>query len=205
MTFSKYWATGFVRPITLLFCVLFLIPATAVAQVQIMYAKSRANVRAGPGTSYEIVNTIERGNPIRVNRLEGSWWAVIRNGERIGYIYRSLVANNRPPANAEEDAERRRRNATAAERRRRFGAPPQASAWDGTYREVKNYLRRVANDPESIEIDECTGVYHSDEGWLVGCDYRGRNAFGGMIRQSNWFVIRNGTVVAIKDADTYRP
>lgn len=183
-----------------------LVPQTATAQVQIMYAKSRANVRAGPGTSYEIVNTIGRGSPIRVNRgVEGSWWPVIRDGERIGYIYRTLVANNRPPADAEADAERRRGIAATAERRRRFGAQPRPSAWDGTYREVKDYLRRVANDPESIEIDVCTGVYHTNEGWLVGCDYRGRNAFGGMIRQSNWFVIRNGTVVAMKDADAYRP
>jgi len=131
---------------------------------------------------------------------------VIRDGERIGYIYRTLVANNRPPADAEADAERRRGIAATAERRRRFGAPPQASAWDGTYREVKNYLRRMANDPESIEIDACTSVYFdSDEGWVVGCDYRGRNAFGGMIRQSNWFVIQNGTVVTMKEAGAYRP
>jgi hypothetical protein len=97
-----------------------------------------------------------------------------------------------------------KREAEAAERRRRFGDAPQASAWDGTYGEVKDYLREVMNDPKSLEMDSCTGVYNTDEGWLVGCDYRGRNAFGGMVRQSNWFVIRRGVVVAMKEASAYR-
>lgn len=86
-----------------------------------------------------------------------------------------------------------------------FGAAPVRSSWDGSYRPVRQYLLQVANDPDSIEIDGCTGVYHTDDGWLVGCDYRGRNAFGGMIRQSNWFTIRDGRVVEMHAASAYKP
>ena len=86
-----------------------------------------------------------------------------------------------------------------------FGEPPKPSGWDGSYHEVKSYLKRAANDPDSIEIDRCTNVYHTKNGWLVGCDYRGRNAFGGMIRQSNWFSIVHGTVVEMHDASAYNP
>lgn len=86
-----------------------------------------------------------------------------------------------------------------------FGEAPKQSGWDGSYYEVKSYLKRVANDPDSIEIDRCTAVYHTKNGWLVGCDYRGRNAFGGLIRQSNWFTIVHGTVVKMHDASAYEP
>ncbi len=47
-------------------------------------------------------------------------------------------------------------------------------------------------------------MYKTDDGWLVGCDYRGRNGFGGMIRNSNWFTIRHKHVIAMHDADRYR-
>ena len=104
--------------------------------------------------------------------------------------------------NAKKEAET---EATAArnERIQKYGEPPTQSAWDGSYYEVERYLESVANDPDSIEIDTCTGVYRNDDGWLVGCDYRGRNAFGGMIRKSNWFLIRHGRVVKMADADQY--
>lgn len=86
----------------------------------------------------------------------------------------------------------------------RFGPMPQPSAWDGTYTVVRDYLRRVANDPGSIDLDVCTGVYQVDEGWLIGCDYRGKNGFGALIRTSNWFIIRFGQVIDMKDASAYK-
>jgi hypothetical protein len=86
-----------------------------------------------------------------------------------------------------------------------IGPHPTPSAWDGTYFPVKQYLKKVANDPDSIEIDECTKVYHTDAGWLVGCNYRGRNGFGGMVRQANWFTIVHGTVIAMHEPSAYSP
>jgi hypothetical protein len=91
-----------------------------------------------------------------------------------------------------------------ADRQARFGARPTPSAWDGTYRVVTSYLREIANDPGSIDVDSCTEVYHVEDGWLVGCDYRGANAFGGMIRASNWFIIRHDQVVRMEEASAYR-
>lgn len=86
----------------------------------------------------------------------------------------------------------------------KFGKPPTQSAWDGSYYAVERYLERVANDPDSIDIDSCTKVYHIKSGWLVGCDYRGRNSFGGMIRQSNWFTIVHDQVIQMHDASAYQ-
>ena len=92
-----------------------------------------------------------------------------------------------------------------ARREAKFGKPPIQSAWDGSYYEVERYLKKVMNDPDSLKMDGCTKVYYTEKGWLVGCDYRGRNAFGGMIRQSNWFTIVHGQVVKMHDADAYSP
>jgi len=89
------------------------------------------------------------------------------------------------------------------ERLERFGAVPIYNGWDGSYYEVKFYLKQVANDPDSIKLDGCSKVYGSDSGWLVACNYLGRNAFGGMIRKSNWFTIRNGRVVNMEPASAH--
>lgn len=102
-------------------------------------------------------------------------------------------------------AEKKRESQEREQRLAKFGEPPKQSGWDGSYFEVKQYLRKVANDPDSIDIDGCTEVYHTKNGWLVGCDYRGRNAFGGMVRNSNWFTIRHGRVVNMEESSAYKP
>ena len=86
----------------------------------------------------------------------------------------------------------------------KFGEPPAQSAWDGSYYQVEMYLERIANDPDSIKIDGCSKLRYTESGWLVGCDYRGRNAFGGMIRQSNWFTIVHGRVIKMHDSSAYK-
>lgn len=92
-----------------------------------------------------------------------------------------------------------------AKRIERFGPFPQKSTLNGSYFEVKTFLAVKAHDPESINIIECTDVSVDDsKGWLVGCDYRGKNGFGALIRNSNWFVIRDGRVVQMLSSDSYK-
>lgn len=86
-------------------------------------------------------------------------------------VYRQLMAVN--PSNTTykaqfNDYSNRIRQQQAAEqdRIRRFGPAPEASAWDGTYREVKDYLGGVMNDPSSLEGLECTKVYYGGP-WLA--------------------------------------
>ena len=85
----------------------------------------------------------------------------------------------------------------------KFGKPPIASAWDGSYYVVEKYLEKVAKDPDSVKIASCTNVMHTKNGWLVGCTWRGRNGFGGMNVQSNWFTIRHNTVIRMDKASAY--
>ncbi|MFA7667934.1 MAG: hypothetical protein WCX93_01160 [Burkholderiaceae bacterium] len=87
----------------------------------------------------------------------------------------------------------------------KFGEAPVASSWDGTYRPVNNYLDKALKDPDSLKVEGCTKVYHTKNGWLVGCDYRARNSFGGMARESKWFTIRHNVVVNVEEANAYKP
>lgn len=85
-----------------------------------------------------------------------------------------------------------------------FGNTPQQSPWDGSYPEVKAYLKSTAHDPDSIEFVGCTEVFKNDAGWVIGCEYRGSNAFGAKILTANWFRIQRGQVVQVYDEDAFR-
>ena len=69
--------------------------------------------------------------------------------------------------------------------------------------EIEIYLRETAHDPDSIELDKCTDVKRTQHGWLVGCTYRGRNSFGGVVKKANWFTIRHERVVKVDPSSTY--
>jgi|SRR5690625_295961 len=84
----------------------------------------------------------------------------------------------------------------------RYGEPPEQRSW-GSYDVVRDYLQARAHDPRSIDIDTCTSVRRTDGGWLIGCDYRGKNAFGAVVRNSHWFIVRHGRVVAQHPFDRY--
>ncbi len=90
-----------------------------------------------------------------------------------------------------------------AERVARFGEPPYSSAWDRSVSCVERYLRMAAKDPDSLVFENWSEVFYSEDGWVVRCDYRAKNSFGGYERAANWFVIRQGRVVEVKDANAY--
>jgi hypothetical protein len=91
-----------------------------------------------------------------------------------------------------------------AAREAKFGKRPERSPWDDSVRCVEQYLRSIAHDPDSLKFDNWSDLYYNDEdGWLVRCEYRGKNAFGAYVRNANWFVIRYGRVVSMKDSDAY--
>lgn len=89
---------------------------------------------------------------------------------------------------------------------KKFGKKPKASAWDGSYREIEKYLKAVAREPASIKIGNCSSApsYDPKNGWLVACEFRGKNGFGGMTRNANWFVIKHGRVVKKLPISAYK-
>ncbi|MFW7523692.1 hypothetical protein ACODM8_06040 [Vibrio ostreicida] len=57
----------------------------------------------------------------------------------------------------------------------------QFSAWDGSHRNLERMIKKAMNDPDSYEHDET--VYWDKGSYLiVKTVYRGKNAFGGIVR-----------------------
>ncbi len=120
------------------------------------------------------------------------------------YALKVKEANDREIEERNEELKRRALLLQKAQERvAKFGKKPVKSAWDGSYFPVTHYLKRVAHDPDSIKIINCTEARPISEGWLVGCDYRGKNAFGALIKQSHWFVIRRNAVVEKYEASAF--
>lgn len=87
----------------------------------------------------------------------------------------------------------------------KFGTKPSTSEWDGSVRPVKEYILQTAKNPDSVVFEEWSKVFYDKKsGWVVRVTYRGQNSFGGNTREMNWFVIRNGVVVEVKQGDYYK-
>lgn len=70
------------------------------------------------------------------------------------------------------------------------GPKPLQSGWDGSLPAVKDYLRESANDPDSIEVSDCTIPQLTKKYcWLSTCKVRGKNGFGAMILNQYRFSI----------------
>lgn len=84
------------------------------------------------------------------------------------------------------------------------GEPPESSGWDSSVRCVKRYLGNIVIDPDSLEFEKWGRImYNDNDGWMVWCQYRAKNSFGGYVRNTNWFIIQNNRVVDMKDFDAY--
>ena len=85
-----------------------------------------------------------------------------------------------------------------------FGPRPEYSEYRDSYLEVETYLRRNMDDPKSLEMAGClTKMYVLPDGWQVNCTFRGKTKFGGLIKQSSWFTIRQSKVVRMEPERDY--
>jgi hypothetical protein len=63
----------------------------------------------------------------------------------------------------------------------KFGPKPQYSSYDGSFEEVKKYLRSVLNDPGSVDYDFWSKVVMAESGWDIRVRYRAKNGFGALV------------------------
>lgn len=62
------------------------------------------------------------------------------------------------------------------------------SSWDGSVRQVKDWMQDNLNDPSSVEYVEWSKVVKSPEGnFLVRCKYRANNVAGGKVMNNEVF------------------
>lgn len=59
--------------------------ATSAASAATAYADATVNVRSGPGTSYSVVDVLEEGQEVEVDRCKGLWCFVQKPG-RDGWV-----------------------------------------------------------------------------------------------------------------------
>ncbi len=73
----------------------------------------------------------------------------------------------------------------------------QFSAWDGSHRNLERLIKAAMNDPDSYEHDETRYIDNGDT-LTVLTSYRGKNAFGGVVRASVTAVVDlEGNVIEI--------
>jgi hypothetical protein len=76
----------------------------------------------------------------------------------------------------------------------------QNSAWDGSVHQVKAYLKNTLKDPGSFEATEWSKVEKTADGYMVRCQYRAKNSFGGYVITNQIFLMdAEGNVIAARN------
>ncbi len=75
------------------------------------------------------------------------------------------------------------------------------SSWDGSVRQVKDYLKKNLKDPNSYESIEWGSVVKQGDGsFRVRHKYRAKNSFGGYVIENKEFALdKNGNVTGSYD------
>lgn len=81
----------------------------------------------------------------------------------------------------EEARERREKQRLAEQRKKQIET--QFSAWDGSHIQLERIIKKAMNDPSSYDHVE-TRYADKDDFILVNTTFRGKNAFGGVVKNS---------------------
>ena len=65
--------------------------AASAAGGSLAYTSTSVNLRAGPGTDYDIIDTMPLNSPVRVEACTATWCAVTTIYDDEGFMYRSLL------------------------------------------------------------------------------------------------------------------
>lgn len=70
-----------------------------------------------------------------------------------------------------------------------------SSAWDGSVRQVEEYLERTLRDPDSLKVEDWGSLSETPTGYSVRVRYRAKNGFGGYCVADDTFLLdRTGSV-----------
>ncbi|HJQ40639.1 MAG TPA: hypothetical protein VKB93_26135 [Thermoanaerobaculia bacterium] len=79
------------------------------------------------------------------------------------------------------------------------GEKPVIGSWDGGIYQIESALKKVAHDPSSIDVENCTEpLLYRDSCWVTTCNVRGKNAFGALVLDRKRFSISNLGVEELK-------
>lgn len=78
------------------------------------------------------------------------------------------------------------------------GERPMPDGWDGGISAVESYMKTVANDPDSIDDENCTVPILTTSCWRTVCTIRGKNGFGALIATKQTFYLgRNPSIPSL--------
>ncbi len=110
----------------------------------------------------------------------------------------------RTKAKAEKEAKR----AAAAEDERQLdeakcGPSPDRSAWDGIYLGLKDAVKSIAHDPDSVSFQECQPLKRNKAPicWATRCRWRAKNALGALRLTTSVFAKNNNGWAKLGDED----
>src|SRR4051812_47676670 len=66
----------------------------AASAAGIAYTKSPANLREGPGTSYDVISTLPKNTEVTVEACTATWCAVTTEDDDEGFLAKSLLKKN---------------------------------------------------------------------------------------------------------------
>lgn len=80
------------------------------------------------------------------------------------------------------------------------GKRPPRTPWDGGNYRVEQYLKERVADPDSIDTKDCTEPVFKGEPlcWVISCEVRGTNAYGGPSREQRRFALSRSGVSELR-------
>jgi hypothetical protein len=76
------------------------------------------------------------------------------------------------------------------------GKPPPLGPVDGEIIGSERYLGRAANDPDSVDVENCTEPVLSEAlCWTSVCDVRQKNIFGALTLSRIRFYVMKGVII----------
>lgn len=99
----------------------------------------------------------------------------------------------------EEEADKSYEEAKKSSKNKEGKINVENSSWDGSVRQVKDYLKRNLKDPKSYESIEWSNVIENNDGYMVRHKYRAKNSFGGYtIEDKTFYMDFNGNITKIE-------
>ncbi len=166
--------------------------------------RSAAYQKAGPDIARSLKNAAMTGDDLAVINVLSPWEDVL-GADDLAALRRSREAvaaeseRNESDKKMLEDEAAEHIRLAETERTASIGPKPVQFLWDGSYREISDYIERLAHDPDSIEFEGCSDPNVTDTGWNIRCIYRGKNAFGAVVRNEQWFLVKHGQVTKVSE------
>jgi uncharacterized protein YgiM (DUF1202 family) len=157
--------------------ILFFISTLALANEKIVYVSvPSVNVRIGAGTQYKVVKSVPIGYPLRIVIDKEEWYQVELKDKTVGWVYKTMVTTDIPPAVKIEQLESRLKSQAAEFERTGMQLQEQTdlnSKLDKKLEETQQELDKLVRKNKELERQDHIklagiGIGLLILGWIAG-------------------------------------